>query len=129
MESQDVAIVVKSAIETGLVTSEHIIFLFFIILLFVGYKFVTPVKHFFSEALHLNDIQNIKEQIDNIEKTNRKEHEKVDDKLVSIDDGIQEILKELDRMNFTSKYNGKAIEDIKNNLLIVKTNIENNMKK
>lgn len=129
MESQDVAVVIKSAIETGLVTSEHIIFLFFLIVIFAGYKFATPVKKFFSEALHIDDIKSIREQIDDIKTSNKEEHEKVDDKLLSIDNGIQGILQELDRMKFVSKYNGKAIEEIKNNLLIVKTNIENNQRK
>ena len=125
MNSQDIALVIKSMIENNLITDTHIYFVIFLVTFFVLRKFINPIKDLFSKFVKKDDLTELKDSLFDVQETNETMTKEIEKSLDTINRDLTDISEKLNKMELKNEINAKALEQIHDELVSVKTFIEN----
>ena len=110
MDSQDITTILKSLIESGVLSNSHIYIILFIIVLFSARKIFSPLKSAYDNlAKHENQETMIK-GIDNLD-------ESLEDSFTDIDNLFKQIDSHLSELQ-------KKVDDNHTDIQVLKTNID-----
>lgn len=125
MNSQDIALVIKSMIENNLITDTHIYFVIFLVTFFVLRKFINPIKDLFSKFVKKDDLTELKDSLFDVQETHETMTKETEKSLDTINRDLSDISEKLNKMELKNEINAKTLEQIHDELVSVKTFIEN----
>ena len=126
MNSQDIALVIKSMIENNLITDTHIYFVIFLVTFFVLRKFINPIKDLFSKFVKKDDLTELKDSLFDVQETHETMMTKeIEKSLDTINRDLTDISEKLNKMELKNEINAKTLDQIHDELVSVKTFIEN----
>lgn len=125
MNSQDIALVIKSMIENNLITDTHIYFVIFLVTFFVLRKFINPIKDLFSKFVKKDDLAELKDSLFDVQETHETMTKEIEKSLDTINRDLSDISEKLNKMELKNEINAKTLEQIHDELVSVKTFIEN----
>lgn len=125
MNSQDIALVIKSMIENNLITDTHIYFVIFLVTFFVLRKFINPIKDLFSKFVKKDDLTELKDSLFDVQETHETMTKEIEKSLDTINRDLSDISEKLNKMELKNEINAKTLEQIHDELVSVKTFIEN----
>lgn len=125
MNSQDIALVIKSMIENNLITDTHIYFVIFLVTFFVLRKFINPIKDLFSKFVKKDDLTELKDSLFDVQETHENMTKEIERSLDTINRDLSDISEKLNKMELKNEINAKTLEQIHDELVSVKTFIEN----
>lgn len=125
MNSQDIALVIKSMIENNLITDTHIYFVIFLVTFFVLRKFINPIKDLFSKFVKKDDLTELKDSLSDVQVTHETMTKEIEKSLDTINRDLSDISEKLNKMELKNEINAKTLEQIHDELVSVKTFIEN----
>lgn len=125
MNSQDIALVIKSMIENNLITDTHIYFVIFLVTFFVLRKFINPIKDLFSKFVKKDDLTELKDSLFDVQETHENMTKEIEKSLDTINRDLSDISEKLNKMELKNEINAKTLEQIHDELVSVKTFIEN----
>lgn len=117
MDSQDITTILKSLIESGVLSNSHIYIILFIIVLFSAKKVFAPLKSAYDNlAKHENQETMIK-GIDNLDESLEDSFKDIDNLFKQIDSHLSELQKKVDD-------NHTDIQVLKTNIDLIKSYLD-----
>ena len=117
MDSSDIALVIKSMIENGLMNNNYMFFIVFIFILISSRTFLRPLKEAYGALFSKKDAEDLKLNL-------KEESDATKNSIKDLSMSIENIVNKIENVSKRIDENNSDTQALKNDLNIIKSNLD-----